>query len=172
VVVHGGKKVGLVEVRGADKAGLLATIGLFARSDGDVGLAWTKLDHAADEFHALAVDAIVREGVVFNLFQLVLLDKSVVEVVGVIKGSKVAWVLQSDGVLVVVVDNASHHRRQAYDTDFAVCIAVDWGGVVQLVVEFLLADQARWCCHDWSLVVDQWWKGDKRVRWRWLLEMR
>jgi hypothetical protein len=143
VVVHSGEKVGLVEVSGADEACALATVGVFAGSESDVALAGTKFDHAADEFHALAVDAIVREGVVFDLLQLVLLDESVVEVGGIVKWSKVAWVLQPDGVLIIVVDNASHHRRQAYDTDPAVGIAVDWGGVVQLVVEFLLADQAR-----------------------------
>jgi hypothetical protein len=143
MIIHSGEKVGLVEVSGADKASVLATIGVFAGSESDVGLAWTKLDHATDEFNALAVDAIVREGVVFDLLQLVLLDESIFEVGRIVKWSKVAWVLQSDWVLVIVVDNASHHCRQAYDTDFAVCISVDWGRVIQLVVEFLLADQAR-----------------------------
>lgn len=76
-------------------------------------------DETADELAAGAEDAFVWKGGVLDFFELVLLDESRVEMVGIVEGSLLGAEL--DGIYVFVLNDSSDQGCETVEADlFAV----------------------------------------------------
>lgn len=76
-------------------------------------------DKTADELAAEAKDAFVRKGGVLDFLELVLLEKSRVEMLGIVEGSLAGAEL--DGIHVFVVNDSGDQGCQTFEADlFAV----------------------------------------------------
>lgn len=82
--------------------------------DSNVLFAFTVDDETADELAAGAKDAFVWEGGVLDSLELVLLEKSRVEMVGVVEDNLTG---EFDGILVFVLDDSSDEEYQTVEAD-------------------------------------------------------
>lgn len=104
----------VLELGGAVEAAETLAVGVRAGFDGDVLFAFTVDDETADELAAGAKDAFVWEGGVLDSLELVLLEQSRVEMVGIVEDSPVA---ELDGVPVFILDDSSDQDSQTLEAD-------------------------------------------------------
>lgn len=117
--------------------------GVRASFDGDVLFAFTVDDETADELATKAKDAFLWEGGVLDSLELVLLEERRVEMIGVVEDS---LVVQLDGILVCVGDDANDGDFQAFEADVTP-VADDfrfslWLGIIADRADVVLRD---WC---------------------------
>jgi hypothetical protein len=101
------------ELGGAVEAAETLAADVWAALDADVFFALTVDDETTNELAAEAKDAFMWEGGVLEFFELVLLEESRVEMVGIIKGISV--VAEVDGICVFVLNDSGYHDCQTFE---------------------------------------------------------